>query len=91
MQLPSTEREILMDVQKKVRLKNRNGHQISNNGRFFPCRRVVRPGLDFGKTAKEENIAGFRKKYRSSDSHSPGICTGQCCCKFLKTLGISVM
>ena len=91
MQLPSIEREILSDVRKKVSLVNRNGYQISNNGIFFFDRRVVRPGLYFRKTAKEENIAGFRKKYRSSDSHSPGICTGQCCCKFPKILGISVM
>ena len=60
------------------------------NREFFPGSCVKRPGLDFAKTSRPENMTECRKHYRSSDSHFLGIFTVQCCCNFPKVLGISV-
>ena len=51
----------------------------------------MRPSAYFGSTARSENTAGCKKNYRKSDHHSQGIFTVQCCCRYPKLLGISVM
>ncbi len=60
-------------------------------GELFPGRTLVRPRVDFGNSARTENSRTCTKNYISSDSHSPGIFTVQCCCRHPKLLGISVM
>ena len=40
---------------------------------FFPGRSVEGPRIDFSRRSRAESIAGCRKSYRASESHSPGI------------------
>ncbi len=58
---------------------------------FFPGRNLVRPRIDFGSSSRAENLMPCRKNYRKSDSPPPGIFTVQCCCRFPKLIGLSVM
>ena len=60
-------------------------------GQFFPADPLVRPCIDFGNAKKAENTKSCRKHYRKSDSHSPGIFTAQCVCRYPKLVGVSVM
>ena len=47
--------------------------------------------IDFSRRSRAENIAGCRKSYRASESHSPGIFAVKFCCRYPKLLVQSVM
>jgi len=65
--------------------------EASTTGELFPGRPVVRPSMKFGISSRTENMRSCRKNYLKSDSHSPGIFTVQCVCRFPKLIGLSVM
>ena len=65
--------------------------ESSRTGQLFPGNPIVRPCIEFGRTKKAENTKSCRKHYRKSDSHSPGIFTAQCVCRYPKLIGVSVM
>ena len=65
--------------------------EASRKGQFSPSNPLVRPCIDFGSTKRTENARNSQKYYRVSDSHSPGIFTAQCACRYPKLTGISVM
>ncbi len=65
--------------------------EAAKTGQIFPVNPMVRPFIDFGRSKRTENTRSCRKNYRSSDSHSPGIFTAQCACKYPKLIGLSVM
>ncbi len=58
---------------------------------YFPSNPMIRPCIDFGRTKCTENSKKYRKHYRASDSHSPGIFTAQWACHYPKLIGLSVM
>jgi len=64
---------------------------IYQTGQLFPGHPMVRPSIDFGRSARNENESKCRKDYRASDTHSPGIFTVQCVCRYPKVIGVSVM
>ena len=51
----------------------------------------MHPGLDFGEEGKDQNSKLCRKMYKKSETHSPGIFTVQCVCRYQKIIGITVM
>jgi len=63
----------------------------AKTGQIFPGHPMVRPSIDFGKSTRNENESHCRKDYRASDTHSPGIFTVQCVCRYPKVIGVSVM
>ena len=65
--------------------------EAQRTGELFPGRPQVRPGVDFGRAKRAENVRSCRKNYTKSDSHSPGLFTVQCVCRNPKLIGVSVM
>lgn len=65
--------------------------EASYTGELFPGNPVMRPNVSFGLSSRMENAAICKKNYRKSDSHSPGIFTVQCVCRYPKLIGLSVM
>ena len=51
----------------------------------------MRPNITFVGSSRLENVARYKKNYSQSDSHSPGIFTVQCVCRYPKLIGLSVM
>lgn len=64
---------------------------VERTGEFFPGREQVRPNLNFGISSKKKNSRSCRKNYTKSETHSPGIFTVQCVCRYPKLIGLSVM
>ena len=96
--------ERLANCKCEAKLMNSNGDLASANeavqhwlteanrtSEFFPGKPKVSPRTDFGRTSREERMAGCRKSYRASESHSPGIFTEQCYWKYPKLVGLSVI
>ena len=59
-------------------------------GEFFPGRPQIRPVTTFGDSSRKENFRSCRKNYVKSDSHSTGIFTVPCVCRYPKLIGLSV-
>lgn len=65
--------------------------EASETGQVFPINPLVRLCIDFGRSKRVENSMSCRKNYRESDTHSPGIFTVQCVCRYPKLIEVSVM
>lgn len=65
--------------------------EVQITGEIFPGRPEVRPRIDLGATANDENTCSCFKHYVTSNTHSLGIFTVQCACPNAKLLGFSLM
>ncbi len=58
---------------------------------LFPGKQQIRPGISFRSNSQVENARTCRKKYRKSDTNTPGIFTAQCVCSKPKMLGTEIV